>query len=431
MIAIWMLYAALIGGLLAVAADALDHAARATRLPARFIWLGALGGAIALPVAIPMLVKAPVTSTGSVTIGTAWFFDAGFTDATGSPLGPIARLHELGSLLDRPLMLAWLLFSVLLLGRVGVAIARLFRERNRWIPSEIDGTSLFVTPDVGPAVVAIPDSRIVVPEWVLSLDAASLSTVIRHEREHRAAGDARLILGGSLAAALFPWNPAVWYIRRRLRLAVEVDCDARVLAHHATVDEYGSLLLAIAQHPRRAPYFAATLTESGSDLERRIDAMTAQPPRRPRVRAAALAIAAVAAIAIACGVDAPDVPSAVASKAQATHVEKPYFDFQIEQPAAVISSVFPKYPAALRAANVEGQVIAQFVVDTTGRVEVRTFEVKSSDHAEFTAAVADALPALRFSPARVGGHPVKQLVRMPFMFSLSGRSVPTGATIRR
>jgi TonB family protein len=430
MIAIWMLYAALVGGLLVVAADALDHAARTTRLPVRFIWLAALAGAIVLPFAIPMLV-APVPSTGGVTIGAAWLFDAGFTDAAGSQRGPIALLRELGSRLDQPLMLAWLLLSVALLGRVVIAIARLVRERDRWIPREIDGTPLFVTPDVGPAVVAIPDSRIVLPEWVLSLDAASLSTVVRHEREHRAAGDARVILGGSLAAALFPWNPAVWYMRRRLRLAVEMDCDARVLAHDSCVEEYGSLLLAIAQRPRRSPYFAATLAESASDLERRIDAMTAPPPRRPRARAGALLAAAAAAIFVACSMDAPEVPSAVASTAQKTRVEKPYFDFQIEQPAAVISSAFPKYPAALRAANVEGQVIAQFVVDTTGRVDVRTFEVKSSDHDEFTAAVADALPALRFSPARVGGHPVKQLVRMPFMFSLSNRGSSPGASIRR
>jgi TonB family protein len=379
-----------------------------------------------------MLIKPSGPVAGATTIGAAESFDAGFMDAAGTDAGPIEVLKILGGGLDRPLMIAWVVLSLLLLGRVLIAVVGLWRQRDRWIPREIDGTPLFVTPDVGPAVVAIPDSRIVVPEWVLALDAPSLATVIRHERQHRAAGDVRLILGGTLAVALMPWNPALWYIRRRLRLAVELDCDARVLTEDPRVDQYGSLLLEIAQHPRRGSHLAAALTESPSDLEHRIEAMTARPSRRPRVRATLLLVGAAAAVAVACSMDAPDVPSAVGSKPQRIESPQAYMDFQIEKPASASpSNVSPKYPAGLRAANVEGQVIAQFVVDTTGRPELRTFEIKSSDHQEFTAAVREALPRMRFSPAQVGGRPVRQLVRMPFVFSIVKGSSPSGATIRR
>ena len=44
MIATWMLYAALIGILVGVAALSLERAASALRLPSRFIWVAALLG---------------------------------------------------------------------------------------------------------------------------------------------------------------------------------------------------------------------------------------------------------------------------------------------------------------------------------------------------------------------------------------------------
>ena len=38
----------------------------------------------------------------------------------------------------------------------------------------------------------------------------------------------------------------------------------------------------------------------------------------------------------------------------------------------------------LRSANVEGEVLAQFVVDTTGRADMSTFKVLKSTHELFT-----------------------------------------------
>jgi periplasmic protein TonB len=100
--------------------------------------------------------------------------------------------------------------------------------------------------------------------------------------------------------------------------------------------------------------------------------------------------------------------------------DQPLFDFQVEKPAAANpSNVPPNYPNQLRAANIEGQVVAKFVVDTNGRADMRTFEIIKSDHDLFTNAVRNSLPNFRFYPAELGGRKVKQLVQMPFVFSLS------------
>lgn len=99
--------------------------------------------------------------------------------------------------------------------------------------------------------------------------------------------------------------------------------------------------------------------------------------------------------------------------------DQPLFDFQVEKPAqANPSNNPPTYPNQLRAANIEGQVVAKFVVDTSGRADMRTFEILKSDHELFTNAVRNSLPSMRFFPAEVGGRKVKQLVQMPFIFSL-------------
>ena len=99
--------------------------------------------------------------------------------------------------------------------------------------------------------------------------------------------------------------------------------------------------------------------------------------------------------------------------------DQPYFDFQVEKPVAPVPGTgSPRYPDILRSASVEGEVLAQFVVDTTGRVEVSTFKVIRKSHDLFEAAVRSALPQMRFLPAEVGGRKVKQLVQQPFVFAL-------------
>lgn len=99
--------------------------------------------------------------------------------------------------------------------------------------------------------------------------------------------------------------------------------------------------------------------------------------------------------------------------------DQPYFDFQVEKPVAPVPGTgSPRYPDILRSAGVEGEVLAQFVVDTTGRVEVPSFKVIRKSHDLFEAAVRGALPQMRFLPAEVGGRKVKQLVQQPFVFAL-------------
>jgi protein TonB len=67
----------------------------------------------------------------------------------------------------------------------------------------------------------------------------------------------------------------------------------------------------------------------------------------------------------------------------------------------------------------EGRVVATFVVDTTGRVEMTSVQVLASDDPEFSESVRTALGEMQFRPATRGGRPVRQLVEQRFNFRIA------------
>jgi beta-lactamase regulating signal transducer with metallopeptidase domain len=145
---------------------------------------------------------------------------------------------------------------------------------------------------------------VVVPRWLLARDAREQRAVVAHEREHVASRDHLLLAFASAALALAPWNPLLWYAAARLRLAIELDCDARVVAAGADRRSYATLLIDVAQLAR--PFRLNALAIAGrspSHLRRRIVALAAGERRHPRLRAAAAT--AVTAMALGAASYAP------------------------------------------------------------------------------------------------------------------------------
>lgn len=91
----------------------------------------------------------------------------------------------------------------------------------------------------------------------------------------------------------------------------------------------------------------------------------------------------------------------------------------VEREVQPLGGSAPRYPEMLRSAGVEGTIVAEFIVDTTGRVEPSGVRIVERAHPLFEAAVRQALGGMRFRPAEAGGGKVRQLVRQPFTFSLT------------
>ena len=83
------------------------------------------------------------------------------------------------------------------------------------------------------------------------------------------------------------------------------------------------------------------------------------------------------------------------------------------------SKVKPAYPASLRDAGIEGEVLARFVVDSTGRVDTASIQIVRSAHRFFTESVRAALARMHYLPAIKDGRRVRQVLEQPFTFFIS------------
>jgi TonB family protein len=81
----------------------------------------------------------------------------------------------------------------------------------------------------------------------------------------------------------------------------------------------------------------------------------------------------------------------------------------------------PFYPDSLYAFRISGEVVAQFIVDTTGQVIPETFTAVSSSHPAFTESVRRSLRHSKFRPAVLGGRRVRQVMVLPYRFVTEGR----------
>lgn len=329
----WILHAVAVGSLMGVAAWCLDRALVRLALPSRWVWVGAL----ALSVAIPALAL-----VGGLSSSGAAAHLALPAESAAGPSAAVAdadRLHPLvsaardalavGSMgvsraisgaTDRALAVlppaprtnawiaaVWSATSTTLLLILAVSAWSLARRRRRWPLLRIRGRTARMSRKLGPAVVGILRPEIVLPAWTRTLDEDALELILTHEEEHLRARDPALLSGGLAALCLAPWNPALWWQLRRLRQAVELDCDRRLLRRGAPARRYASLLLELST---RSPLgddlvFASGLAGTPSLLERRLNAMKPRSVRKAFPVALALALAGTGLLLLACETELP------------------------------------------------------------------------------------------------------------------------------
>ena len=160
-------------------------------------------------------------------------------------------------------------------------IMRTSRQRRLAIAA-VDDVPVVITDTLGPATVGVWRARVVLPRWVLALPDAQRRYIVRHEDEHRRSHDSMVLSLASLSLILLPWNAALWWQLRRLSLAIEMDCDRRVVSSLGDAHAYGKLLLTVAQASTRGtgPRLQAALVGRAGMLERRLTALLAPAPLR-------------------------------------------------------------------------------------------------------------------------------------------------------
>ncbi|MCZ6917662.1 MAG: TonB family protein [Gemmatimonadetes bacterium] len=83
-----------------------------------------------------------------------------------------------------------------------------------------------------------------------------------------------------------------------------------------------------------------------------------------------------------------------------------------------ISGPMARYPEMLRQAGIEGVVLLEFVIDTSGHVERETIKILSSTNRAFEGPAREVVRRSLFRPGRVRGQAVRVLVQQQIGFTI-------------
>lgn len=323
----WMLYVIVVSGLLSVGAFLAERAARLKRGGTRWTWIAAIVLSLGLPslvssvvIELPTIVGEPVADRIVVlrqattqTLSPAMWL-------TGEPAPASWRSA------DDTIRGVWLGVSAAMLLGLIASGAQLFLRKRRWRRDVVNGTPVYLTDDIGPAVVGLLRPSIALPRWVREATPTQQAAVLAHEQSHLEARDPQLFTFALALLVFMPWNLPLWWQLRRLRYAIEIDCDARVLKGGVDPAHYGETLIAVGERQSAYVGAVAAMSESKSFLEERIEHMIRKPAKWRRLGAATLACTAVALTALAAQVSPPnaDTPATTtASKAQRQEIQLP------------------------------------------------------------------------------------------------------------
>jgi TonB family protein len=430
MIAAWILYASFVGILWGGGAMALETLLRAHRLPTRGLWVGAMVLSVLWPLSQLLWRRVPTEVAPGPSPDPSWIVAL---EPLAVQVGPESALRTL----DQPLLLVWLCSSVVLLALALLLLLRTWRLRKEWVGEEAVGRAVLLSEEWGPAVVGFLRPQIVLPRWCRELREEALRLILVHEAEHLRAGDLRLLLLVGALPILLPWSLPIWWQLARLRVAVEGDCDLRVLQKHPNqTRSYLELLLEVGGRVPRRQVAATMLSEPGETLERRIRIMTMPFPKNPWRRGVLLAGLGGMLVALACSAPSPDTldeadtplsmeippdaandpgPEASAAPAFTPFTVRP----QIQNRQEVVDLLEKEYPPLLRKEGVGGMALVWVYIDEEGVVRKVQLD-KSTGNEALDRAALKVVAETRFSPALDHDKPVPVWVSFPVTFATDG-----------
>jgi TonB family protein len=217
-----------------------------------------------------------------------------------------------------------------------------------------------------------------------------------------------------------PWNLPLWWQLRRLRDAVELDCDDRVIKRGADPRVYGELLLEVARHRSALIFPAAALSNPKSLLARRIHKMMHPNPRARTARAGIAAAVATLLVALACETPTPAAVEFDQELGTVTTLSFVYGEADVDKRPERMSGPLPRYPAMLRQAGIEGRVMIEFMITSEGTVDSSSVNVVESTNRAFEGPAKEVIRGSLYSPGEVDGEPVTTMVTQQIGFTIAG-----------
>lgn len=226
-----------------------------------------------------------------------------------------------------PVVVAWLMLSVLRAGQLVAGALHLRRLRRHAKPINVAPelaellqhrgrrVELCTAEEVArPSVLGFFRPRILLPPGLVErLAPSELRQVILHEIEHLRRGDDWTNLLQKLALVLFPLNPALAWVERRLCAERELACDDRVLHAGSGRKAYALCLAHLAEYSlvRRGFGLVLGAWERRPELVRRVHRILREPIGTMGRKTALAATGGVVAGALVCALTLAHAPEMV------------------------------------------------------------------------------------------------------------------------
>src|SRR4051794_21437731 len=242
--------------------------------------------------------------------------------------GRVPEIH-LNPLWSLAIAALWLVLSLWRAAQFVAGLAHLRRLARRAVPVEVDPEIQALLDDapgrraarlcisnevVRPSVLGFFHPRILLScALVEGLTPPELQQVVLHEMEHLRRGDDWTNLLQKIGLLLFPLNPVLAWVERRLCAERELACDDRVMQSSAGRKAYALCLTRLAEFSlfRRSFSLVLGLWERRPELVRRIQRIVSQPVRSMGRRPAMAATGSLLAGALGCAVALSHSPQLV------------------------------------------------------------------------------------------------------------------------
>jgi protein TonB len=98
-----------------------------------------------------------------------------------------------------------------------------------------------------------------------------------------------------------------------------------------------------------------------------------------------------------------------------------YLESLVEEKPSVLSATPATFPEILKTAGIQGRVLLQAIIDTSGRAEPNSVKILQSPNPGFDQGSRNYVLHALFRPARVHGRAVRVLIQIPIDYHITGR----------
>jgi TonB family protein len=256
------------------------------------------------------------------------------------------------------------------LGLLGMGLVRLggYRRRSRPLtpaPSWSPEADLRLSPEVAsPVTYGVRNPVVLLPPGFPLLDSRVQDAILAHECLHVRRRDWLFTVVEELVRAAFWFHPAIWWLLGEIQLAREQVVDRAAVEMTQQREEYVDALLAIAGARPQMDLAPAPLFLRKWHLKYRVISIVEKEVRMSKTGLASALAAGVCLLAAACWMATSAFPLQAAPQVV---TDGPGVSVDLGG-AALLHRMPVAYPEAARMKGIEGTVVVQARLDTSGNV---------------------------------------------------------------